>query len=118
MPGGGGKGGPMTDAPALERDAEQHHHAHRDVNGGWLRPAVFGAMDGLVSNFALIAGVAGGQVTHRMIVLAGLAGRAAGAYSMAAGEFISVASQSELAEAEIEIERLELARNPKAEREE
>jgi vacuolar iron transporter family protein len=91
------------------------HHAHRDVSGGWLRPAVFGAMDGLVSNFALIAGVTGGQATERVLVLAGLAGLAAGAFSMAAGEYISVASQTELTEAEIEVERLELARHPQAE---
>ncbi|MBO2449770.1 VIT1/CCC1 transporter family protein [Actinomadura barringtoniae] len=91
------------------------HHQHRDVNGGWLRPAVFGAMDGLVSNFALIAGIAGGQADQKVVLLAGLAGLAAGAFSMAAGEYISVASQSELAMAEIEVERLELARHPKAE---
>ncbi|MBX6767098.1 MAG: VIT1/CCC1 transporter family protein [Actinomadura rubrobrunea] len=72
-------------------------------------------MDGLVSNFALIAGVAGGQATQRVVLLAGLAGLAAGAFSMAAGEYISVASQSELAEAEIEVERLELERHPHAE---
>ncbi|MFF5257608.1 VIT1/CCC1 transporter family protein [Actinomadura viridis] len=94
------------------------HHQHRDVTGGWLRPAVFGAMDGLVSNFALIAGVAGGQAEQRVVLLAGLAGLAAGAFSMAAGEYISVASQSELAEAEIEVERLELARHPRAEQRE
>ncbi|WP_254715209.1 VIT1/CCC1 transporter family protein [Actinomadura sp. NAK00032] len=93
----------------------ERHHQHRDVTGGWLRPAVFGAMDGLVSNFALIAGVAGGQVDRKVVLLAGLAGLAAGAFSMAAGEYISVASQSELAEAEIEVERLELARHPVAE---
>src|SRR3954451_6280138 len=91
------------------------HHEHRDVNGGWLRPAVFGAMDGLVSNFALIAGVAGGHVRHQVIVLTGLAGLAAGAFSMAAGEYISVASQSELALAEIEVERRELEQEPEAE---
>lgn len=93
----------------------EHHHEHRDVTGGWLRPAVFGAMDGLVSNFALIAGIAGGQASQKVVLLAGLAGLAAGAFSMAAGEYISVASQSELAEAEIEVERLELARHPRAE---
>ncbi|MGP4025052.1 VIT1/CCC1 transporter family protein [Actinomadura sp. 3N407] len=93
----------------------ERHHQHRDVTGGWLRPAVFGAMDGLVSNFALIAGVAGGQASQRVVLLAGLAGLAAGAFSMAAGEYISVASQSELAEAEIEVERVELARHPVAE---
>jgi VIT1/CCC1 family predicted Fe2+/Mn2+ transporter len=91
------------------------HHQHRDVTGGWLRPAVFGAMDGLVSNFALIAGVAGGGAEQTVVVLAGLAGLAAGAFSMAAGEYISVASQSELAEAEIEVERRELDRHPRAE---
>ena len=93
----------------------ERHHRHRDVTGGWLRPAVFGAMDGLVSNFALIAGVAGGRADQQVVLLAGLAGLAAGAFSMAAGEYISVASQSELAEAEIEVERLELARHPVAE---
>ncbi|MBC6469200.1 VIT1/CCC1 transporter family protein [Actinomadura alba] len=72
-------------------------------------------MDGLVSNFALIAGVAGGRADQEVVVLAGLAGLAAGAFSMAAGEYISVASQAELAEAEIEVERSELARHPRAE---
>lgn len=98
--------------------AAENHHGHRDVTGGWLRPAVFGAMDGLVSNFALIAGVAGGSGSRQVVLLAGLAGLAAGAFSMAAGEYISVASQSELAEAEIEVERLELARHPLAEQRE
>ncbi|GAA4226421.1 VIT1/CCC1 family predicted Fe2+/Mn2+ transporter [Streptosporangium album] len=94
------------------------HHAHRDVNGGWLRPSVFGAMDGLVSNFALIAGVAGGTASTKVIVLAGMAGLAAGAFSMAGGEYVSVASQRELAMAEIDIERRELQRNPESEQEE
>ena len=99
------------------------HHDHRDVTGGWLRPAVFGVMDGLVSNFALMAGVAAGSAglaisdsaERTAVVLAGLAGLAAGAFSMAAGEYTSVASQGELARAEIEIERLELERAPEAE---
>lgn len=103
----------MTEADA--RSTPEIHHQHRDVAGGRLRPVVFGAMDGLVSNFALIAGVSGGQADHQIVVLAGLAGLAAGAFSMAAGEYISVASQSELTEAEIEVERIELTRNPKAE---
>ena len=90
-------------------------HEHADVTGGWLRPAVFGAMDGLVSNFALIAGVAGGGVDQSVIILAGLAGLAAGAFSMAAGEYTSVATQAELAEAEISLEREELRTNPDAE---
>jgi vacuolar iron transporter family protein len=93
-------------------------HEHADVTGGWLRPAVFGAMDGLVSNFALIAGVAGGGVNRSVIILAGLAGLAAGAFSMAAGEYTSVAAQAELAEAEISLEREELRTNPDAEEQE
>jgi VIT1/CCC1 family predicted Fe2+/Mn2+ transporter len=72
-------------------------------------------MDGLVSNFALIAGIAGGKASQHFVVLAGLAGLAAGAFSMAAGEYISVASQSELAEAEIAVELAELTNNAKAE---
>ena len=91
---------------------------HRDVTGGWLRPAVFGAMDGLVSNSALVAGVAGGSGARHTVLVAGLAGLVAGAFSMAAGEYTSVASQSELAQAEIEAERRELAAHPGPEREE
>jgi vacuolar iron transporter family protein len=90
-------------------------HEHSDVTGGWLRPAVFGASDGLVSNFALIAGVTGGTDDSGAVLLAGLAGLAAGAFSMAAGEWISVRSQSEQALAEIETERRELEVNPRAE---
>ncbi|MEU4543610.1 VIT1/CCC1 transporter family protein [Nonomuraea dietziae] len=96
----------------------EHHHEHRDVNGGWLRPSVFGAMDGLVSNFALIAGVAGGTDNTRVIALAGIAGLAAGAFSMAGGEYVSVASQRELALAEIAVERREILRHPEDEQEE
>jgi len=93
---------------------------HRNVNGGWLRPAVFGAMDGLVSNFALMIGVAGGSKAvgaenTTAIVLAGFAGLLAGAFSMAAGEYTSVASQAELAMAEIELEKKELRQNPETE---
>jgi vacuolar iron transporter family protein len=91
------------------------HHAHRDVSGGWLRPAVFGVMDGLVSNTALIAGVAGGGVSSSTVVLTGLAGLVAGSLSMATGEYTSVASQTELARAEIEVEKREIARVPHAE---
>lgn len=101
---------------------DRHHvdvgHEHPDVTGGWLRPAVFGAMDGLVSNLALIAGVAGGtrgSAESTAVVLAGLAGLAAGAFSMAAGEYTSVASQSEAAQREIDKERAEIIANPEAE---
>jgi VIT1/CCC1 family predicted Fe2+/Mn2+ transporter len=108
----------MTDAlegtePLPDPDEVQHEHP--DVTGGWLRPAVFGAMDGLVSNFALIMGVVGGSTDSKPVVLAGLAGLAAGAFSMAAGEYTSVASQSEFALAQVEIERSEILRNEVAE---
>ncbi|GAA0655991.1 VIT1/CCC1 transporter family protein [Kitasatospora atroaurantiaca] len=104
---------PIAEEHPMPRIPAEGHH--RDVNGGWLRPAVFGAMDGLVSNFALMAGVVGGAVSSSTVILTGLAGLAAGACSMAAGEYTSVASQRELVEAEIEAERLELHRNPHGE---
>src|SRR5580700_1420047 len=90
-------------------------HHHRDVSGGWLRPAVFGAMDGLVTNVSLIAGVGGGGGSAHTIILTGLAGLAAGACSMAAGEYVSVSSQNELIYAEVNKERLELQNNAVAE---
>src|ERR1700734_427282 len=96
-------------------DTEEHGHQHRDVAGGWLRPAVFGAMDGLVTNVSLIAGVGGGGGSAHTIVLTGLAGLAAGAFSMAAGEYVSVSSQNELIYAEVAKERHELEHNAVAE---
>jgi VIT1/CCC1 family predicted Fe2+/Mn2+ transporter len=95
----------------------QIHHEHRDISSGWLRPTVFGMMDGLVSNFALIAGVAGAgsSVSTRAVTLAGLAGLVGGAFSMATGEYVSVQSQNESAKAEIEVERHELKHNSAAE---
>jgi VIT1/CCC1 family predicted Fe2+/Mn2+ transporter len=105
----------VEEAAAPDKPYHVRHHEHRDVSGGWLRPAVFGAMDGLVSNLALMTGVAGGDVASHTIVVTGLAGLAAGAFSMAAGEYTSVASQRELVEAEVAIERMELHRNPEDE---
>ena len=99
-------------------DSAAPGHEHRDVSGGWLRPAVFGAMDGLVTNVSLIAGVGGGGGAQHIIVLTGLAGLAAGAFSMATGEYVSVSSQNELVEAEVRKERRELEIHPDAEREE
>ncbi|MEE6261047.1 VIT1/CCC1 transporter family protein [Plantactinospora sonchi] len=100
----------MTDATT---PISEHHHA--DVSGGWLRPAVFGAMDGLVTNIALIAGVGGGGVAPRNIVLTGFAGLVAGAISMGLGEYTSVQSQNEQVAAEVDKERRELERNPAGE---
>ncbi len=104
-------------AAAAGPGAENVQHEHGDAATGWLRPAVFGAMDGLVSNFALIAGVVGGTGgdNHGQVVLAGLAGLAAGSFSMAAGEYTSVASQAENVQLEIDVERREIAENPRAE---
>ena len=87
-------------------------HHHRDVSGGWLRPAVFGAMDGLVTNVSLISGVGAGGASSHTVALTGIAGLVAGAFSMATGEYVSVTSQNELIQAEIAKERLELRRNP------
>lgn len=111
----------MRDASAArEARAEEHGqgHHHRDVSGGWLRPAVFGAMDGLVTNVSLIAGVGGSGVHTHFVILTGLAGLVAGAGSMAAGEYVSVSSQNELVGAEVKKEARELERNPDAEQRE
>ncbi|MEU7720670.1 VIT1/CCC1 transporter family protein [Streptomyces tibetensis] len=105
----------IIETEATLHEAHRDNHTHRDVNGGWLRPAVFGAMDGLVSNLALMTGVAGGAVSQHTVVLSGLAGLAAGAFSMAAGEYTSVASQRELVEAELDVERRQLRKHPKDE---
>lgn len=102
--------------PSDQRTIPDPHH--RDVTGGWLRPAVFGISDGLVSNTALIVGVAGASVSAHTVIITGLAGLASGAFSMATGEYISVASQTELTKAEIELEKRELQRVPAAEQRE
>ncbi|HZM77747.1 MAG TPA: VIT1/CCC1 transporter family protein [Candidatus Limnocylindrales bacterium] len=90
-------------------------HEHADVSGGWLRPAVFGAMDGLVTNIALIAGVGGAGVSRHVIVLTGVAGLVSGAISMGLGEYTSVRAANEQVAAEVAKERKELAHNPSAE---
>ena len=105
-------------AGAEPRPAALDEHHHADVSGGWLRPAVFGAMDGLVTNIALIAGVGGGEASPGTIVLTGIAGLVAGAVSMGLGEYTSVRSQNEQIAAEVAKERLELERHPQAEADE
>jgi VIT1/CCC1 family predicted Fe2+/Mn2+ transporter len=91
-------------------------HVHQDVSGGWLRPAVFGAMDGLVTNIALITGVGASGAGAHLIVLTGMAGLVAGAFSMALGEYASVETQNDQVRAEVAVERDELRRHPKAEK--
>jgi VIT1/CCC1 family predicted Fe2+/Mn2+ transporter len=101
--------------PAVGKPHAEIHHTHRDVSGGQLRPAVFGAMDGLVSNGALVAGVAGAHTSTHDVILTGVAGLLAGAFSMAVGEWTSVHSQTQLVQSEIEKEREEIERSPAAE---
>ncbi len=91
---------------------------HRAASGNALRAAVLGASDGLLSNFSLVMGVAGAEMNGSGVLVAGLAGLLAGAFSMALGEWISVQSSRELYERQIGIERDELAANPSEEQEE
>ncbi len=90
-------------------------HQHADVSGGWLRAATFGAMDGLVTNIALIAGVDGGGVGRSTLILTGVAGLVAGAISMGIGEYTSVRTQNEQIAAELDKELRELRSNPEGE---
>jgi vacuolar iron transporter family protein len=108
----------MTDTAeiaAADSPGGEIHHTHRDVNGGRLRPAVFGAMDGVISNGALVAGVGAASASAHDIILTGMAGLLAGSFSMAVGEWTSVRSQTQLVEMEIAKERLEIERSPHAE---
>ncbi len=91
------------------------HYAHADVTGGWLRAATFGAMDGLVSNTALIAGVAA-SADARTVVLSGFAGLLAGAFSMALGEYTSVTTANEQIDSEVRAERQAFAQFPQGEK--
>lgn len=88
---------------------------HRDVKSGGTRAAVLGAGDGLITNVSLVLGVAGASAGASTVRLAGVAGLLAGAFSMAAGELVSVRAQKELAEKELQVERQELADQPEAE---
>ena len=91
---------------------------HRDVQGGTQRAAVLGAGDGLLTNLSLVLGVAGASTNASAVRLAGVAGLLAGAFSMAAGELVSVRAQHEMAEREVQVERQELAEDPEGERKE
>jgi VIT1/CCC1 family predicted Fe2+/Mn2+ transporter len=91
---------------------------HRSDRVGWLRAAVLGANDGIVSTAALVVGVASANVNRHEILIAGVAGMVAGALSMAAGEYVSVSSQADTERADLDLERQELAAQPKAEEDE
>ena len=88
-----------------------HKQSHRSHRAGWLRAAVLGANDGIVSTSSLIIGVAAAGSSHSGIILAGAAGLVAGAMSMAAGEYVSVSSQSDTEKADLAIEKISLAEN-------
>ncbi len=110
----------MIDMAEQQVSRHESHmvHDHRDVQGGSARAAVFGISDGLVSNVALILGVAAAGPEPSTVLLAGVSGLVAGAGSMAAGEYVSVKAQAELIERELNIERRSLAERPRAELEE
>jgi VIT1/CCC1 family predicted Fe2+/Mn2+ transporter len=104
----------MTDADTPQPPTGTPHqidHRHADVTGGWLRAATFGAMDGLVSNTALIAGVAASASTSA-VVLSGVSGLLAGAFSMALGEYTSVTTANEQLESEVRVERRSFRKYP------
>jgi VIT1/CCC1 family predicted Fe2+/Mn2+ transporter len=105
----------MTDSAGSMDLPHQIDHRHADVSGGWLRAATFGAMDGLVSNTALIAGVAASASAHS-VVLAGVAGLLAGSFSMALGEYTSITTANEQLESEVRVERRSFRKYPKEER--
>jgi VIT1/CCC1 family predicted Fe2+/Mn2+ transporter len=95
-----------------------HRERHRTQHIGWLRAAVLGANDGIVSTASLIVGVAASNATHEAILVAGVAGLVAGAMSMAAGEYVSVSSQADTEQADLARERMELATDEDSEKDE
>ena len=98
--------------------ARIHRETHRSHRIGWLRASVLGANDGIVSTASLVLGVAAASATHSGVLVAGIAGLVAGAMSMAAGEYVSVRSQADTEDADLERERRELATNVAAEEKE
>lgn len=111
-------GGQLVVGHPMPRKVEDIGHRHSVAGGGNLRAAVFGVNDGLVSNAALVMGVAGAGTDNTVILMTGIAGLIAGAASMAAGEYVSVRSQRELYEYQIHLEREELETYPEEEAEE
>jgi VIT1/CCC1 family predicted Fe2+/Mn2+ transporter len=95
-----------------------HREKHRSQRIGWLRAAVLGANDGILSTASLVVGVASSHATHQDVLVAGVAGLVAGAMSMAAGEYVSVSSQADTERADVEREKEELATDDEGERKE
>ena len=95
-----------------------HRERHKTERIGWLRAAVLGANDGIVSTASLVVGVAASNASHQSVLIAGVAGLVAGALSMAAGEYVSVSSQADTEQADLGRERVELATDIESERDE
>jgi vacuolar iron transporter family protein len=106
---------PARVSPDLPADHHHHVESHRSHRSGWLRAAVLGANDGVVSTAALIVGVAGSGASLSAVRVAGIAGLVAGAMSMAAGDYVSVASQRDVEEADLRMEAQALRDHPRAE---
>src|SRR6478752_6871246 len=99
----------------MPRRRSVHRESHRVGRAGWLRAAVLGADDGVVSTASMVIGVASASGTKEATLIAGVAGLVAGALSMAAGEYVSVSSQRDAEQADIRREHHELASDPKGE---
>jgi VIT1/CCC1 family predicted Fe2+/Mn2+ transporter len=108
----------MAESPPHSDDSYIHVEHHYFQRVGWLRAAVLGANDGILSTAGLVIGVASAEASTGAILTAGLAGLVAGAMSMAAGEYVSVSSQADLEKADLDIERAALKSHPEAELEE
>ena len=103
----------------MDKHGEAHTrpqvHHHRNIGGGGARAAIFGVSDGLVTNVALVLGIAGASPGGSIVRLAGVAGLVAGSFSMSAGEYLSMTAQRELLERELDVERRALSRSPEGE---
>jgi len=110
--------GDAGDRPATPRRSKKHGETHRGDRIGWLRAAVLGANDGLISTSSLVVGVASAEPSRTAVLLAAVAGLVGGALSMAAGEYVSVSSQADTERADLTRERGELTASPEAERNE
>src|SRR5262245_13271684 len=102
----------------MKRSSRHHREAHLSGRAAWLRAAVLGSDDAIVSNASLMIGVAASSASKGAVLIAGVAGLVAGSMSMAVGEYVSVSSQRDAERADIEREKQELAAHPKAELEE
>lgn len=105
----------MASRRASRRSAPHHHEAHRSRRTGWLRAAVLGSDDAIVSTASLMLGVAASSASRASVLLAGIAGLVAGAMSMAVGEFVSVSSQRDAERADVRREKAELATDAESE---